>query len=300
MKLVILLSTYNGEKYLKKQLDSLFAQSTNNFQIIVRDDGSTDGTLKILKSYNIILLSAKENIGTKQSFSTLLAYALENTKSTYFMFCDQDDIWEENKIEKTLKEIQELELRYKNIPLLVHTNLKVLDQSLNVKHDSFWKYEYIDPFTNSCSRLLLQNTVTGCTAIINRKLVELALPIPNNAIMHDWWLGLVASKFGKISHLKESTVCYRQHTNNTVGARGFGIYYIINNITKKDLLLKHIQQAKVFLDIYRDTLDKDTIQILEDFSTIESKSFWQKRKILLKHKLLKQGFIRNMGLLFKI
>jgi hypothetical protein len=136
--------------------------------------------------------------------------------------------------------------------------------------------------------------------MVNRKLAELALLMPNEAIVHDWWIGLVASQFGKIAYLNESTIQYRQHIANTIGAKGYSIKSIYTKMFEKDVLENNIKQAKAFLEIFRDKLDKSTIEMLEDFLTIESKSFWQKRKILLKHKLLKQGFVRNMGLLLKI
>ena len=308
VQIIILLSTYNGEKYLKEQLDSLSSQVSNNIKIIARDDNSTDKTLEILKLYNIEILKSQENSGAKKSFSALLEYAIKNNDSEYFMFCDQDDIWEKDKIEKTLKKMKEMENKYNNTPLLVHTDLKIVDEELNILNTSFWNHEFILPHYNAFNRLLMQNTITGCTMMINRKLAELSLPISKEAIMHDWWIGLVASRFGKIGYIEDSTILYRQHSNNTIGAKGFDYLSIFMKFYKifykNELYLKHlnvnINQAKSFVDTYRDSLDESTIQMLENFSTIESKSFWQKRKILLKHKLLKQGFIRNIGLMVKI
>ena len=101
-KIFILLSTYNGARYLKAQLDSLFAQTYCSIEIIARDDDSNDETISILKSYNIKILDTKENLGAKESFAELLNYAVVNSTSDYFMFCDQDDVWEKDKIEKNL------------------------------------------------------------------------------------------------------------------------------------------------------------------------------------------------------
>jgi len=302
---IVLLSTYNGEKYLKEQLDSLFTQTYNNIKVIVRDDGSSDKTLEILKSYNVHLLESHKNIGVKKSFSLLLEYAIKYSDGNYFMFCDQDDIWKKDKVEKTLQKMRELESQYKDTSLLVHTDLEVVDDSLHILNESFWKHEYINPNINSFNRLLLQNTITGCTVMINRNLASLLLPIPNDSIMHDWWIGLVASKFGKIDFINDRTILYRQHATNSIGAKGFSYLSVLMKFykifSKNELYLKiNIIQAKAFLDIYKNILDKDTIEILEEFSTIESKSFWQKRKILLKYKLLKQGFLRNIGAMVKI
>ena len=300
----ILFSTYNGEKYIREQLDSLGRQTYKNNKIIVRDDGSIDNTLSILNAYDIEMMPKGENLGSKESFSALLEYSLKNSDSNYFMFCDQDDTWKEDKIEKTLKRMKELESKFGDIPLLVHTDLEVVDEDLQTIDKSFWHFEQIDPNMNAFNRLLMQNTITGCTVMINRKLAELAKPIPYDAIMHDWWLGLVASQFGKIGFVDETTIKYRQHAGNSIGAKGFNYFSVFLKFYKNELYLKHlhvnIKQAKAFVERYRTDLDEGTVEVLEDFVYIESKSFWQKRKILLKHKLLKQGTIRNIGLFLKI
>jgi glycosyltransferase involved in cell wall biosynthesis len=306
-KILILLSTYNGEKYLKEQLDSIFAQSYKDFEIIARDDGSNDETINILKSYNIKILDTDKNLGAKLSFSTLLDYSVTNTDADYFMFCDQDDIWKSDKIEKTIDTMKELEKENLDLPLLVHTDLEVVDEKLNLLAKSFWRYEKRDPSLNSINRLIIQSTVTGCTMMINRKLAEMSLPISENSIMHDWWISMVASTFGKISYLNESTISYRQHSSNDTGSKKFGLSLILKkaiNFLFYDELYKHldrnIKQAKSFLNQYESLLDTDTKNMLKDFVSIKEKSFLEKRKILLKHDILKQGMIRNMGLLLKI
>lgn len=304
MKILILLSTYNGERYLKEQLNSLFLQSYQDFKLIVRDDGSTDRTKEILNSYNVELLDSSVNLGVKKSFETLLNYAYENFEAKYFMFCDQDDVWNNNKIEKTLKKMQELEKLYgEEIPLLVHTDLEVVDEKLNTINSSFMEFQKIDHSRKSFNNLLMQNIITGCTVMINRKLAQMCLPIPDKAIMHDWWIGLVATQFGEIGYVDEPTIKYRQHTSNTIGAKGFSYWGIIKkgfDISYKIKIDTNITQAKAFLEQFRDELDDETIKMLEDFTALEEKSWSQKRTILLKYKLLKQGFIRNAGLFLKI
>ncbi|MDD5210823.1 MAG: glycosyltransferase family 2 protein [Sulfuricurvum sp.] len=307
-KILVLLSTYNGEKYLQEQLDSLFAQSYKEFEIIARDDGSCDNSLAILKAHNITLLETKQNLGAKKSFEALLKFGLENRESDYFMFCDQDDVWESDKIEKSYLKIQEIEHNRLDMPVLVHSDLKVVDTKLATVHGSFWEYEHILPRYNSLNRLLMQNTITGCTMIINKKLAEKCLPIPEASIMHDWWIGLVASQFGAIGYIEEATISYRQHSKNTIGAKKFTPLSVFKKawdlLFHKNLYLKHLHsnlaQAKAFLETYQSQLDQATKEMLQDFIKIEEKTFWQKRSILLKYKLLKQGFIRNIGLFVKI
>ena len=302
-ELYIILSTYNGEKYLKAQLDSLFSQSYKNFRLIVRDDGSTDGTKEILNSYNIELLSSSENLGVKKSFETLLKYACENSDAKYFMFCDQDDVWNSDKIEKTLKKMQELETFYGNeIPLLVHTDLEVVNEKLETLSDSMWKSEYINPKANTLNKLLIQNTITGCTMMINRTLAMQSLSISPKAIMHDWWMGLIVGAFGKIEFIEESTMKYRQHGKNDTGAKNYNYKFIINKLKKfSDIdVNKHISQAREFLEEHKEELDEKSKKMLEDFSTIKEKPYLQRVSIILKYRLFKYGLIKNIGLLLKI
>ena len=108
IRVSILLSAYNGSKYIKEQLDSIFNQTYKNIEIIVRDDGSSDNTIEILKSYNIKPIDTKINLGAMGSFEELLKYALQNSNSDYFMFCDQDDVWDTKKVEKTLAKMEEM------------------------------------------------------------------------------------------------------------------------------------------------------------------------------------------------
>lgn len=299
-KVSILLSTYNGEKYLKNQLDSLLLQTYKNIEIIVRDDGSRDDTLEILKSYDTILLETNQNLGAIGSFSELLNYAVEYSDANYFMFCDQDDVWNHDKVEKTLKKIKDMEKKFGNIPLLVHTDLEVVDEELTTINSSFMNFQNIDALKNRFSNLLLQNTITGCTTMINRKLANKSLPISSNVIMHDWWIGLVASRFGKIGYIDEVTIKYRQHGKNTVGAKGFDILFIVKSIFKKISLENNISQSKAFLEKFKEELDENAIKMLEKFTTLNQKNWFEKRIVLLKYKLLKQGFIRNLGLFLKI
>lgn len=310
-KIVILLSTYNGEKYLKEQLDSIQNQSYQGIEIIARDDVSSDSTVEILKSYGVKLIETKQNLGAKRSFAELLKYAVANREAEYFMFCDQDDVWYSDKVEKTLSKIHKMENKFGRVPLLVHTNLEIVDENLHTLSSSMWEYEYILPQYNSLNRLLIQNTVTGCTVIINRALAKKCLHIPDNAIMHDWWIGLVASYFGKIGYIEESTIKYRQHSKNTIGAKGFQVNVLMHMLSLiKSLLFKdtkyinhmqiNITQAKSFLDMFKHELDVEAKTMLQEFTTLEKKTVWQKRAVLWKYKLLKQGLIRNAGLLLKI
>ena len=301
-KVIILLATYNGERYLKEQLNSLTTQSYKNIEIIALDDCSQDGTLKLLESNNLHLLKNENNMGAKKSFVKLLQYALEYSDARYFMFCDQDDVWDEDKVEKSMSAFKDMEKEYGNLPMLVHTDLEVVDENMKSLSSSFMKYQNINPFYNSFERLLMQNTITGCTMLINRELGKLGSSMPKEAMMHDWWIGLCASYFGKICFLEESTMKYRQHGLNEIGAKGFTLKYIVDKFFESDnkLMDDNIIQAKAFLDSFDNNIDKNSKKMLENFVHIKSKNYLQKRMFLVKNGLFKHGFIRNMGLFIKI
>jgi len=296
----ILLSTYNGQKYIKEQLDSIFDQSYKNFRVIVRDDGSSDATLAIVKSYDVEILESNENLGAKMSFATLLEYALHSSNSKYFMFADQDDVWHSDKIEKSVEAMKKLQKdTAKPLPLLVHSDLRVVDEKLNGIDNSFWHYSRIHPKYNQLNRLLMQNTVTGCTMLLNRELAHLALPIAPKAIMHDWWIAMVASAFGKIAYINESTIEYRQHGGNEIGANSFSLGYVVQNSLSNHNLSKYHQQAQAFLERYQARLDFHTALMLERFCHSEKLSYLQRVLHIIQFNLFKQGLIRNIGLLLK-
>ena len=224
------------------------------------------------------------------------------------MLCDQDDLWLPNKVAITLRKMQEIEKKHPESPILIHTDLMVVDEKLNMIDESFWHYQHIDPSLDSLNRLLIQNTITGCTTMVNKKLVELSLPIPTKALMHDGWIGLVAAGLGKISYIDEPTIKYRQHSSNDTGAKKFTYTEMIKKafrVFKNDELYinsfySNIEQAKEFLAIYKHRLDNKDIEIISNFIVLKEKSFLERKKTILKYKLFKQGFIRNIGLIIKI
>lgn len=300
-KIHILLATYNGENYLAEQLNSILNQTNTNWQLLIHDDNSTDNTVDIIKQYQKQNPDKIQFIDDDVSFgnaSANFSFLLEHVDSEYIMFCDQDDVWLKNKIELTLEKMQDMEKTYQNLPILVHTDLTVVDEELKVISKSYWKYQYIDPSKDSLNRLLVQNTITGCTVMINRRLMNIALPIPNDAIMHDWWLGLVAAAFGKITYIDIPTVFYRQHSKNDTGAAKFNIKTIWKKMISlyKIDLQKYILQAKELLGRYQEEMAVDQKKLIIDFIETENSSWLKSKFILLKHKILKQDFIRNIGL----
>jgi len=235
LKTDILLSTFNGASFLDDLIRSLYGQTYTDWHLLVRDDGSSDRTPELLKSYydndkdRITLLEGeKKQLGPKKSFE----YLLQQSEADYILFCDQDDVWLPHKIETTLAKMQELESHYPGAPALVFTDLTVVDKMLREIHSSFWEYMKTDPANIlNIYRLLVNNPVVGCTVMINKKVKELVLPFPEEAVMHDWWVALKISQKGVADYIDRPTVLYRLHASNNVGAYQADRKYYVRRLT---------------------------------------------------------------------
>ncbi|NMA30909.1 MAG: glycosyltransferase family 2 protein [Candidatus Methanofastidiosa archaeon] len=305
----ILLATYNGEKFLKEQIDSIINQSFNDWTLYIRDDGSKDTTLSIIKEYKlkypkkiVLINDTKKSLGVKLNFLELIKYS----KSKYCMFCDQDDVWDSNKVALTLDEMRRIEEECnQDVPILVHTNLRVVDANLKVISESFWKYSKIDARRNKLNNLLIKNTITGCTMMINSSLRKLIFNLPDGCIMHDWWIGILASCFGKMGVVYEPTISYRQHGNNEIGAIS---YTLIDRIKSKvgnpKSLIENFEleviQAREILKIYQQDLNEDSIKIIKEFVNLKKSNFLLRRYKILKNGFLSDDIIKNIKILIFI
>lgn len=300
----ILMATYNGEKYVSQQIESILNQTYKEWTLYIRDDGSQDGTLSILYKYQnmyptqiIIIRDDKKGLGAKMNFAELMKY----TTSEYCMFSDQDDIWLEDKIEKSMNKMNYMEHKFgKNIPLLVHTNLKVVDKELNIINDSFWIYQNLNPENNKINYLLVQNNITGCTMLMNKELIKLSLEIPDKCIMHDWWIGLIASTKGEIGYIKDSTILYRQHGNNEVGAHKYSskAYFKqkIDNIDNiKESINNGLTQGKCLYEKFGDTINFSDRILLEKFIHLKDINLISRKVSIINNKFYKQGIIRKIS-----
>lgn len=225
----ILMSTYNGARFLKPQLDSILSQSYKDFRLIIRDDGSADDTMRILEEYAIreprirLSLDSIGKLGARQSFMKLI----ENAGADYFMLSDQDDVWLPEKIDKTRELMLKMEAKNgSEVPLLVFTDLTVTDENLETIDTSLWNYQKLDPLIyKNWRNLLAQNVVTGCAILGNRAAASASLPFALPEMMHDHWIAVNVAKYGRIEYLPEPTVLYRQHNRNVEGGKQFGIGY---------------------------------------------------------------------------
>lgn len=255
-KVDILLATYNGEKYLVEQFDSLLNQTFQDFRVIVHDDGSNDNTVEIIKTYcnkypkKIIFINDYvQTGGAKNNFAHLMQFS----DAPYIMFCDQDDIWLNNRIEKFVLTIESAEKIYApDTPLVVFSDLTVVDSELNIINKSMVRSQKLNPdIANSFSLLKCQNVITGCAMIFNKKALEKSLPIPSEAMMHDWWIGLIVAKHGKNIFLDERTILYRQHERNAVGAKEINLLYIFGKILSNEswIIFRKIREMLRYLDV---------------------------------------------------
>lgn len=299
----ILLPTYNGAAYLPEQLDSLFAQTCQEFRLLVRDDGSTDGSVEILASYAaqhvermVIVPHDGRRLGASGNFGALL----EHIEARYVMFCDQDDVWLSDKVALTLAAMRDLEQRHgEHLPLMVHTDLKVADERLALRAESFWRFSRIHPERlDRLPRVLMQNFATGCTVMVNQPLVTLARPLPTEAMMHDWWLALVATRFGRARPLPKSTVLYRQHARNDTGAARWSFWAGVGNLLfhrdrrraavaqQGAVTTSSAGQAAAFAARFAERLTPGEHRMLAAFASLGSRGFLARRWLMLKHGFL--------------
>ena len=298
-KVDVLLATYNGEKYLKEQIDSILEQTYSDFRLLISDDGSTDDTRKILEEYKnkdsrIQVFFQESNLGVVKNFEFLL----KKVESAYYMFSDQDDIWKAEKIEKSLNKIENDNCD------LVYSDLEVVDAKLNVTYESYWKlkgiYNKIKKYNNFES-LYLNNFVTGCTIISKKELIDTYLPLPNSSkyVLHDYWISLILSQNGKIDYIEEPLIKYRQHKNNKVGSKKkSNELRTIDEIRKLFIEVKK-EHFKVFIENEEKFLSEDVKKLnkksLEYYEMLERKNNFNFKGWGLFFKLYKyEGFSYKM------
>ena len=219
MKVNIVLSTYNGARFLAEQLESIQKQTFTDWQLLIRDDGSTDITPQIIAEFvkadpriHFINEHDRQNFGVIKNFFTLVKYE----KADYYFFSDQDDVWLPDKMATMLDEVIHHD---KSQPLMIYMDLSVVDQDLNVTHPSMICSQSHHANTTLLAELT-ENTVTGGVAMINHALAE-KWEDTDDVIMHDWYLALLATATGKLVYIDKPGELYRQHDNNVLGARTF-------------------------------------------------------------------------------
>lgn len=310
-KVIILMATYQGERYLEEQLKSIMAQDYPNFELIVRDDASSDGTFFLLSLYKkrypdkLTVLRNKKNLGGTKNFLMLLRDAVKQNNwgqnPVYFMFSDQDDYWYPDKISRTLIRMKRLEARYgRELPGLVFTDARVVDGGGKVLAPSFFALQRFNMKKRVFPHLLMENMVIGCTSMLNMPLAEMLTKVPRQARYHDWWMALLAASAGHTSYLPEPMMDYRQHTDNVVGAQNFGTYVKkrAKEIKKqKYTLLRNFEQAMEFYQFYNTEIPDRAVEQIEGFLMLQEQNFLLRRINAVRGGYLKSGLIRNIGLM---
>ena len=231
IKVDIVLASYNGEKFIKEQVQSILAQTHSNFNLIISDDNSSDKTKEIVEGLREVdnRIQVVNNNGIKGvvgNFNNGLKY----TTSNYIMFSDQDDYWLNDKVEKMLALIVDNE---GDEPALAFSDLEVVDQNLVTIHKSYYISNSLSPINNTKSQFLLwRSTCYGCSVIFNRRLFSSAGLVPDYASMHDHWYAYNASILGKVLYHPDATIKYRQHDNNVVGSHDTGLLSKLLRIKK--------------------------------------------------------------------
>lgn len=252
-RVIVLLSTYNGEKYLEEQLDSIFHQTYSNLEIIVRDDGSIDHTVNILQKYKNsgkITYIKGENIGFIESFFDLLKKA---PLADYYAFCDQDDMWEKEKIEKAVMQLQKE--KYIDIPIMYYSNYDLYTEDM--KWMAHPKIRNKSSFSNS----LVECVNLGMTTVINgqtrKRIIE--KENPNHSLGHDWSIYMICSAFGRVIYDDQVQVKHRVHSLNTsLCGESFAKRLIrrISTFRRNDHFQKLQKQIQEFQTMYGHELEK--------------------------------------------
>lgn len=225
----IVMSTYNGELWVDEQIESIVKQTYTDWQLTVRDDGSTDKTIYILEKWkerlgNRMRLVKGENIGVVKSFESLIRMA----EGEYIMMADQDDVWLEKKIEMTMAKMKEEERKHPDKGIMVFTSVLIVDENLRGDGMTFFEqHKFRFPFAMKFENICVNDCVAGCTTMINRQARNMVLPFAESAPMHDWWMTAIIARDGILSVVEEPTMLYRQHGDNVCGVEKAGIKHYV-------------------------------------------------------------------------
>lgn len=324
-KIAILMATYNGEKYISEQIDSLLAQTCDGWELFIHDDGSTDGTKEIIEKYadkyheRIHCMDGKSTGGARENFF----YLLGAVEAPYYMTCDQDDVWLDKKIEMTYNrmkclesgeatvedektshevtshEVTSREVRFYEIsPCLVYTELRVVDEQLNTIAETMSEYQSLDCTKRTLPQYIIQNSVTGCTMMINRALRDKMLMITDisHTVMHDWWAALVAAQFGRTDFIEEPTILYRQHGDNSLGALNINkISYIFERVWQRKKIKESLQIGRIQAAEFVKTYDLSEDSIPAKYVKVGKMNKIKREMFYKKYGMYKTGLFRLLG-----
>jgi glycosyltransferase involved in cell wall biosynthesis len=275
-------------------------------RIVVRDDGSTDGTRALLTAWTArfpdrftVLPDDGRRLGACGNFAELLAASTARR----VMFCDQDDRWHQEKIAASWAAMDRLEAVHgADRPLLVHGDVHLVDarlqplgstlsQSIRVRLDA----------VGELHRQLVQNAATGCTMMLNRPLIDACVPLPQESIMHDWWVALVASAIGSVAVLPEPLLDYRQHQANVIGAQGMRLGRLVQRFGSRGAVAQRFAraaaQAEALLVRHAGAMSVKQRRVCAAFAALPKQGWWGRRVVVVRHGFWMSGWMRNLGML---
>lgn len=289
----ICLATYNGEGWLPEFLVSLKKQSCTSWKLIVADDGSTDSTIQVLLSHfklepHKIRVVERKSVG--EGVVSNFHDALAASTADYVFLADQDDVWLPQKLSQMLSAIQTME-ESRNNPVLVYSDMQVVDTALQPLNKSWWKYCGVSKtWVHDLRHLLVQNAVPGCAMAMNRSLLDLALPIPNRVPMHDWWLLLVCLVSGTVGYVDSPCVRYRRHQSALTYLRRDGWWHGVKQFfggrrNVRELYQQSAIQARYLLERMNHHLVPEQKSLLKSYILAAESGWWKKRWLLSKMRI---------------
>jgi glycosyltransferase involved in cell wall biosynthesis len=304
--ITVLMATYNGQRFLAEQLDSLLAQTRLPDRIVIQDDQSTDATPAILDRYQRAhpgLIERRLNPVNSGGSAANFMSAMTGLRDDYLMLCDQDDVWLPDKIASSYALIRQMEQRWGTAcPCLMHTDLQVVGEDLRPISASFKADTFANYDRTTLRDQIIQNTATGCTVMYNRALAELITEVPRDMVMHDWWISLIAAAFGQIDHLDTAPILYRQHGANQIGVTDMRTWrYRLNRLfhpqgLKADIA-KTYPQAGEFRRVFAQRLTADQDRLLADYTAIPGRPKLARIASVVRLGVWKTGFARNVAYL---
>ncbi len=296
MKIDICLATYNGAPWIQEFLNSLECQSYKNWRLVVSDDASQDETLEMIGAHfksNPEKLMVVKRTGTGKGVTGNFQDAVASTDSEYVLLADQDDVWLPEKLSASLELMSSTE-RNKETPTLVFSDLKVVDEHLACISESWWTYNHVKAdFAKSFKGLLYQNIVPGCSMMLNRALIKMAMPFPKGIYMHDWWFLMVCSAFGDVDFSTKQLVLYRRHAGaQTAWEKGGVAQALYRQYKGREVMRKQfaksVIQAEAFENMFEITTGQPQFgitnrQALRDYIDASKAGWWKKRWLLIRN-----------------
>lgn len=296
----IVLATYNGERFLQEQMDSVLAQTYENITVEVCDDGSTDGTVAMIREYvaqddRVKLHVNPQNLGYVKNFLE----GVKRCQAPYVMLCDQDDIWQSDKVEKTLRAMQEAEKNMVQKPVLIFTDAVNFNSETGEELGFFHETSHLDVKKVDTAHLFMENKCIGCTMMMNRAITPYLEELPEEIRVHDWWLALICSHFGAIQYVPEATLRYRQHEGNQIGGSSYTGYLkkrLAHIREQRKALLQTYRQGAAFVRVFGERMDRQQRLVADKFAGMEQTGFFGRRYRILRYGYKKSGWFRNIGL----